>query len=598
MIRKATGWLVAGVMAAAMAWCPAVAEATPAPSVKDLTVRAMSYNVNYSGSKSQAPKTEQPWTVRGPAVASWMRWNHADVVGFQENNYTKVNGKSARQMTLLDDERLPDYQWVGAAEWTVPIAVRRAKFTVGSSGISQISWKGKGGSKFNRWLSWAFLTDRATGRQLLVLNTHLEPYTTATSAKVRAAQATRLVAKLRQLNPGLHTPFVVLGDYNFDEHKTGVAALPRNVMTEANLTDGATIAMRRDDEVPNAQSYNGYGKEIDGKFRYKVIRQNNWHYDYTWVPLGARVNSWKVSSGPNTVKVKIGGKPYMSFGPGPLPSDHSPVVASITYPGNLTIGDTSATLGGLSITGGIYRRWLATGGEKGLGLPQQAATKVTEAGVVTYRQRFANGEVLWSSKATDTFWYPAGPNFAGIDNDRDALAPNGMKRGVLYRSAAIHKASAATRSQMAAVMAGGTIVDLRDTKTSGKYPDPKVGGVTNVNVPLPGDAVYSRYVTEATYRAQIAKALRVAASSSGPVWVHCSYGRDRTGWVIASIMYAAGASDAVVRAEYVRSPGSKPAEFDGAVAAAKRQFGSLDGYLTAGLGLTSAEVSALKVKFS
>ena len=167
--------------------------------------------------------------------------------------------------------------------------------------------------------------------------------------------------------------------------------------------------------------------------------------------------------------------------------------------------------------------------------------------------------------------------------------------GVLYRSGKLSRATAADRRYLAALLAGGTIIDLRTKAKMKSSPDPKLPGVVRVPIPLsPGR--YSRFVTDPKRRAAIGKAIRTVAYARGPVLIHCTYGRDRTGWTVAVIYLALGLPEATVRAEYLRSSGATSAKLNSGLTAIRAR-GGLARYLGA-LGLTAADLAALRAKLT
>jgi hypothetical protein len=58
-------------------------------------------------------------------------------------------------------------------------------------------------------------------------------------------------------------------------------------------------------------------------------------------------------------------------------------------------------------------------------------------------------------------------------------------------------------------------------------------------------------------------------------------------------MYAAGADDSEVTAEYTRATGAPASEIIAAIARAKGLSGSIQAYLTDGLGLSAQQLSAI-----
>lgn len=65
--------------------------------------------------------------------------------------------------------------------------------------------------------------------------------------------------------------------------------------------------------------------------------------------------------------------------------------------------------------------------------------------------------------------------------------------------------------------------------------------------------VYETFVRDPGIRAQVGRALADVADAEGAVVVHCSAGKDRTGWVVALAQHVAGVGTDDVLAEYLLS---------------------------------------------
>lgn len=259
---------------------------------------------------------------------------------------------------------------------------------------------------------------------------------------------------------------------------------------------------------------------------------------------------------------------------------------------------TTVRVNGIAITGSTYTAWKAAGGTTTFGKPLAARTSVTIGGRTGYLQRFTKGQVFTSSLGKQTFTYPSSIKLTGVTNERDALARYGFKKGVLLRTARLHDATKQDRLKLALELRNGLVIDLRTKSARDAYPDPYLPKVAHLNVGINSDAVYPRYVTSATRRAAFAKVLRAAAAAKGTVLVHCTAGKDRTGWAVAMIMYAIGATDTQVMAEYLRTSGTVASKLQGGLDQALASYGSIDAYLRTGLGLTDADIAALKAKFA
>jgi len=259
---------------------------------------------------------------------------------------------------------------------------------------------------------------------------------------------------------------------------------------------------------------------------------------------------------------------------------------------------TTVKVGGYPITGSTYTAWKAAGGTAKFGKPTAARISVTIGGRTGYLQRFTKGQVFTSSLGKQTFTYPSAISLSGVVNERDALARYGFKKGVLLRTAKLSGATKRDKLKLALELRSGLIIDLRTAGTRAKYPDPKLPKVTHLSIGIDPDAVYPRYVTDSARRAAFAKALRAAAAAKGSVLVHCTAGKDRTGWMVAMLMYAIGASDSQVMAEYLRTSGTTASTLQGGLDQAVTSYGSISAYLHDGLGLTDADITALKAKFA
>jgi len=255
-------------------------------------------------------------------------------------------------------------------------------------------------------------------------------------------------------------------------------------------------------------------------------------------------------------------------------------------------------VGGHSITGSTYTAWKAAGGTAKFGKPLASRISVRISGRTGYLQRFTKGQVFTSSLGKQTFTYPSSISLSGVVNERDALARYGFKKGTLLRTAQLSGATKRDKLKLALELRNGLIIDLRTLSARTKYPDPKLSKVTHKSIGINPDAIYPRYVTDSARRAAFAKALRAAAAAKGAVLIHCTAGKDRTGWAVAMIMYAIGASDSQVMSEYLRTSGTVSSTLQEGLDQAVASYGSISAYLREGLGLTDADVTALRHKFA
>lgn len=151
----------------------------------------------------------------------------------------------------------------------------------------------------------------------------------------------------------------------------------------------------------------------------------------------------------------------------------------------------------------------------------------------------------------------------GTHNFRE-VAPGLLRPGQLYRSDALHRLTRAGR-QALADLGIEVVVDLRsdlDRRFSGR--DRLRGtGAEHLSVPVLGAPprtdpqdidlrwVYRTMLTR--HRSEFGTVIRVIADSVGPVVVHCTAGKDRTGLVVALVLSALGVRDEAIAVDYAVS---------------------------------------------
>lgn len=250
-----------------------------------------------------------------------------------------------------------------------------------------------------------------------------------------------------------------------------------------------------------------------------------------------------------------------------------------------------------TILGRVESTWLANGGAAKLGNPVGLETKITVSGRNTYHQHTTTGAtVYWDGSTGGRVWLAGKvPSLSGVDAERDALAASGLRPGVIFRTAKLCGASTSAKRLLTAMLHGGLIVDLRSSSTASGCPDPSLPTVSRVRYSLTSTTTLSTFVTRSDDRRDLGYALRAIAREDGPVLIHCTRGRDRTGWAVSVMLMLGGVPQDLVEAEYLRTA-SDVGKLRAAVTAMHDRYDGVEGYLLDGLDLTPAEVDALRHK--
>lgn len=233
-----------------------------------------------------------------------------------------------------------------------------------------------------------------------------------------------------------------------------------------------------------------------------------------------------------------------------------------------------------------------------------------------------------------------------------------VRTGLLYRSVAL---DAATDADLQALGALGirTVFDLRTSMEQERRPDRLPAGAQHLALDLLVDsgeadpaalfalmedparasaelrdggthrfylATYRDMIRLPSARAGFARFMRtLTLPEARPALVHCTTGKDRTGWAVASLMLFLGVpqeavvdeymlSDLQVRQAYsdvvddfVRRGGARevieplmsvrPAFLEAALGAMEEDYGTIEAYLSEGLGLEVEVLGALRAAF-
>ena len=201
----------------------------------DEPVNVMTFNVRYDNPDDSLNN----WNYRKDRVANAIRFYDADIVGTQEGLHNQM--EDLRQ-------RLPGYESIGvgredgkeAGEYSA-LWYRADRFTAKESGWFWLSETPEvAGSKgwdgaCERIATWAKLQDKLTGKELFVMNTHLDHVGVA----ARREGVKLVLDKIQELGGDL--PVILTGDFNA-EPESDVIKQVTDTADPEHLTDARTVA--------------------------------------------------------------------------------------------------------------------------------------------------------------------------------------------------------------------------------------------------------------------------------------------------------------------------------------------------------------------
>lgn len=173
-------------------------------------------------------------------------------------------------------------------------------------------------------------------------------------------------------------------------------------------------------------------------------------------------------------------------------------------------------------------------------------------------------------------------DLAGTHNFRE-VAPGVLAPGMLYRSDALHRLTREGRRKLAQ-LGIRQVIDLRspfDRRIGGR--DRLRGtGATRLSVPIDGaprtfdpraltlQEIYETVLSR--HQSDLGRVIRTVASTDGPVLVHCTAGKDRTGLVVALILTALDIDRDVILADYAATAANLSGEWTARMLRKMRRF--------------------------
>lgn len=340
----------AGLLLAALMGGLVGGGAAPATAAAATDLRVGSFNLSNVTFDTSAGGDHRPWRERRGVVAQQILGQRLDVVGVQEANPSTIyQDRLVSGTTQFADlrnalnERGGNYALANSWSYNCQRSTSSKNCTYVDRGsalsnrilydtdtlslVSQGSLKytAQSAGKYDRYLEWAVLKTRSTGREFLFTNTHLDPYSTTN----RAAQWKQAVDKTVQLRGT--RPVVAVGDYNSTKYSAwSQKMLPYTSSKGFGDVVGQTyatnpVARPRAESSVNGwyHSFNRWNTDASTwSFATKRTKSGN-NIDWIFATNSLRVKQWEVVADvdPTTLRAR-----------GILPSDHNLVRATVVLP--------------------------------------------------------------------------------------------------------------------------------------------------------------------------------------------------------------------------------------------------------------------------
>jgi len=226
-----------------LAWAAPLIGRVQGPAPLDL--RVMTYNLRYA---SQTPPNA--WPARRPVMKNLIASVAPDVIGTQEGLYSQLKD-------IASDH--PAYEWIGLGRdggsrgEFMAVFYKRARFEPVAfdhfwlSDTPEVIGSATWGHSNRRMVTWVRFRERATGREFMFWNTHLDHEVETARQKAAALIRDRLAAADRTI------PLILVGDFNC---AAGNSRAWEILTGEAGLTDAWPLAATRVNEGLN--TFNGF----------------------------------------------------------------------------------------------------------------------------------------------------------------------------------------------------------------------------------------------------------------------------------------------------------------------------------------------------
>ncbi|MDQ3158042.1 MAG: fibronectin type III domain-containing protein [Actinomycetota bacterium] len=311
-------------------------------------LRVASFNVKCANCNSHLPE-EGTWAERRGTVVSTIMGQSPDAIGIQEAAQSWLKNSSGDSIDLSQFEDLRNRLKSAGGNYQLANVHRNncVKSTTPTKCVAKDQGASKGTKVFfnadtvelvsqgskrlesacsgcnERYLAWAILRQKSTGKKFFFATTHLEP--TSTYYAARSIQTQQLVAEIKAKNTG-KLPVIVTGDFNSTRYQTP-ANDPYDKMIASGLVDplghtykSAKISSKATAEKRIHANYNSYNDFKRAQTFYGT-NENGSNLDYIFTsPM--RTTEWET-----VVTLDSAGK--LS---GTIPSDHNMIRATVLLP--------------------------------------------------------------------------------------------------------------------------------------------------------------------------------------------------------------------------------------------------------------------------
>ncbi|MDR0305698.1 MAG: endonuclease/exonuclease/phosphatase family protein [Chitinispirillales bacterium] len=276
----------------------------PVYTASSQSIRVMSFNIRYGSAKDG----KNSWQHRHSQVIGVLKDYKADIIGLQEalrfqleEIKTEMSGYAQIGVGRDDGDTSGEYS---------PILYKRDRFTIGESGTLWFSetplipgskhW----GNKYPRIFTFVSLTDRTSGKKILVYNLHLD-HANLNSRWKSVSLINRHIAENKTENSSV----ILLGDFNSGEN----SAVIKYILGKENFLKSKDTC--RKNPLPMKDSFRSiHPKDRGGTFHMFWGKNFGPKFDYIFVSPDISVKEAAI------IRSNIKGR---------FPSDHFPITADI-----------------------------------------------------------------------------------------------------------------------------------------------------------------------------------------------------------------------------------------------------------------------------